>query len=270
MGDEEVRRIAQKLREARTLTDHKNASNLLKSMLDQAKFCRALDERVAEGSDGWSSMLKSVVIGLSADPRRGERAEHVAPLKELIERASKSGARLECRVVERLVTSTLDEEVLTQRPPQVAALYWSVLSTLCSCADYFRLMGRSDAAALGGRLVECCWSALLSSPSDGGDDDQDDPMDDGATAASGSGGTPGTTATGVDPRQAVSGAVRLLCGVLSHFPFALPEAALRTTIENFVRLPEVASDELRPRLPEVWMSMNAMLRQQVPPRLAQA
>eukprot|EP00966_Prymnesium_polylepis_P295405 6821645-Prymnesium_polylepis.1 len=80
---EEVRHLAAKLRDARTLTEHKRATETLLGMFDTPRFCKALNERGAESSDGWSTMLKSVVIGLANDERRAERAEHVRALKEL-------------------------------------------------------------------------------------------------------------------------------------------------------------------------------------------
>ena len=81
-----------------------------------------------------------------------------------------------------------------------------------------------------------------------------------------------------DERVWESEATRLLCRLLKHLPFALPQRALRQTLTSFVWAVETLSQSrgawhggspeeehtaaLRPLLPQLWQNVNAMLRQQ--------
>lgn len=250
MGDGGVRALAARLQAARTLTEHRRAADILCASLDTSHFCRQLHARVAEGTDdGWTHMLKAVVIGLAdrEDQRRRSRAELVLPLQKLIEKAAGRRVHFPVGVVKKIISNTLDDELISDRFSHAAAIYWSILSSLCSCGDYFRRMGRDDAASLIGRLTSHSWNVLAPEPNNG---DGPDPSRE-----------PGAA----ELRQTVFAAIRLLCAVLTYYPFALPETVLCETIEKFKGVVRMGNTELRSAMPQLWMSVNVMLRRQVIP-----
>lgn len=246
MTEVSVHSLAARLRNARTLTEHKQASSVLGGLLDTPLFCRKLT-RLTEEGNGWSIMLKSVVIGLCKDKPRGERFEHVEPLHKLIAQAAKWEQKFDPQVVQKFIASALDEHLSSCRPSPVAALYWSMMNILCSSTEYFQLMGRLDAAKLAGRILSYCWNVLSPSPHTSEANEETE----GANGRTGS----------AEQRRPIF-AVWLLCAVLTHFPFALPKDSLRDSIDSFIPLASNGRDELRALTPQLWMAINVLLRRQ--------
>lgn len=172
---EEVRRIVAQMKNAPNQTAHIGTSESLKSMLrDKPAFRKALGRCNSDGENGWSMMLKSVIIGLAQDEKRGEKQEIVGALQTLVDKADECGACFDVPIVKKLISMILDEDMLTKlrwnkeekaakeekkavEERRVRGLYWSTVTSLCSCPDYFR---RPEAKQLVGRLVAVCWKAL--------------------------------------------------------------------------------------------------------------
>ena len=158
----EVQKLSNRLLNASKVTDEKNIASELQQRLSTPAFCAALGRATADGgSNGWSTMLKAVVVKLTGE-RKSSHGELVNALSRLVEEADKAGALFEGKAVFDVVGHILDS--LFDESSE--KLYWSVLSALASQAEYFRAVGREAAQQRCKQLAQFAWDTLL--PEEGG------------------------------------------------------------------------------------------------------
>ena len=277
----EAQRLTNRLLNSSRVTDERAIASELQHRLGTANFRAALSESCEGGSNGWSTMLKAVVVKLMSE-RKSSQADFVGALSRLIEEADKSGVLFEGRTAHDVIGHILDTQVITSSPPALAKLYWSVLSNLAAQAEYFRAVGREAAQARCSELADYAWATLL-------------PEVSAARGGNGSGGGDGGNAYKAMPASAA----RLLTRLLLHFPYSLPDESLeallvRLTILSRRCTPSAAAaataaataagsgasgagggaggaadgadgasvHDVRPSLHKLWAAANAVLRRQ--------
>ena len=104
----EVSRLSNRLLSVNKVTDEKQIALELQQRLGTAAFRQDLNA-VSEdgGSNGWSTMLKAIVVKLTSD-RKSSHAEFVNALSRLVEEADKAGALFEGLTVHNVVGHILD------------------------------------------------------------------------------------------------------------------------------------------------------------------
>ena len=157
MSNLEVTRLRSRLLSAARVVEEKSIAAEVTSRLGTAAFRAALNEVAGAdgGSNGWSVMLKSIIVKLNGE-RKSSHGELVNALSRLVEEADKAGALFEGRTVHDVVG-----HILNIFDDSNAKLFWSMLSTLASQAEYFRAVGREDAQERCTELANFAWKALL-------------------------------------------------------------------------------------------------------------
>ena len=271
MAAQEAARLSSRLLSASKINDEKSIATEFQQRLGTSAFRQALNISSEDGGiNGWSTMLKALVLKLMGD-RKGSHAELINALSRLVEEADRAGALFSGHTVHQVVGHILEKPLDESN----SKLYWSVLGTLASQAEYSRAVGREAAQKRCKELTEFAWATLLPSDSDGG--------------GGGSGGRGQTMR---------ASAARLLTRLLLNFPYALPEESLSALLHKLTVLArhctpqpspsssaaaagssgagedELAMDdaddadasmvvhELRPLLHKLWAAANAVLRRQ--------
>ena len=135
----EVTRLSSRLLSASKITEVRNIATEIQRRLDTSAFRTALNGTSEDGdSNGWSIMLKSLMVKLAGD-RKTSHDELINALTRLVEEADKAGGLFEGRTVHLVVGHILET---LQVEHGNSKLYWSVLGTLASEAEYFRAIGR--------------------------------------------------------------------------------------------------------------------------------
>ena len=125
--------LSQRLINSSKVTEERTLANELQQRLGTSAFRVALSEGSAEGSNGWSQMLKAVVIKLTGD-RKSSQPDLVSALSRLVEEADKCGALFQGHTAQDVVGHILANlfDVRPMYSPE------SIYSPSCACSPNAR------------------------------------------------------------------------------------------------------------------------------------
>ena len=145
------------------ITEDRALATELQTRLSVGAIKKALDEGSSSDgewvSNGWSMMLKAVIVKLE-DQSRSSHSDFVIALSMLVEEADKAGALFEGTIADSVVGHILDN-LFDESSAQSAQRWFSILAKLASKAEYFRAVGREAAQARCKQLCDFSWETLL-------------------------------------------------------------------------------------------------------------